>query len=69
MAERKRNRDKLMQQSFYDLLCMMNANIMTYPSGMCVMDALGDKERDRRCMTHDAYCDKCIADWLNEFPF
>jgi hypothetical protein len=65
----KRNREKLMEQSMYDFLFMMNANIRTYPSGLCIMDALGDKERDRRCMTHDACCDKCIADYLNEYPF
>lgn len=67
--KQKRNRERIMNQSLYDLLCMMNANIRTYPSGLCIMDALGDKERDRRCMKHDANCEKCLQEWLNEYPF
>ena len=65
----KRNREKLMEQSLYDLLCMMNANIRTYPSELCVMIALGCKDRDERCREHEADCGKCIADYLNEYPF
>lgn len=65
----KRNRDKLMEQSFYDLLCMMNANLRTKPIfAPCIMAALG-VDRMERCMKHKADCDKCIADYLNEYPF
>jgi hypothetical protein len=67
----KKNRDKIMEQSFYDFLCMMNANIRTYPSTLCIMSALGYKEYDRlvRCKRFDVDCAKCLASWMNEQPF
>lgn len=76
----KRNREKLMEQSLYDLLCMMNerANPKT-----CVLYLLGDKCHECNKYTCENYehgcrnnckeeykcCKECIANWLNEFPF
>lgn len=62
----KRNSEKLMEQSLYDFLCFMNANIRTYPSELCVMIALGEKNRDDRCKKHEADCGKCLQSWMNE---
>lgn len=68
----QRNRDKIMQQSMYDFLCMLNANIRTdtnNTSGMCVMNALRDEKMYDRCIKHDADCEKCLQSWMNEYPF
>lgn len=68
----KRNREKLIEQSFYDLLDMMNANLKTKFGSACIMGALmtefSEYERIKRCQKHEADCGKCIADWLNSFP-
>ena len=72
----KRNRDKLMSQSLYDMLAHMNANLRTqithYPMALeqpCIMTALGVKDRKARCRKFEADCAKCLQEWLNEFPF
>ena len=67
----KRNREKLMEQSLYDMLCSMNANLRTSTEPMpCIMNALGIKpNRDNRCRGFKAECDKCIAEHLNSYPF
>lgn len=76
----ERNRDKLMQQSLYDLLTMMNKR--ANPK-MCVLDLLGDKQCRCDKYTCEKYkpgcrnsckeeykcCNQCIADYLNEYPF
>ena len=71
----KRNREIIMEQSMYDMLCMMNANLRTlithYPMALeqpCIMTALGVKDRKSRCRDFGADCDKCLQDWLNDFP-
>ena len=71
----KRNREIIMEQSMYDMLCMMNANLRTqihhYPMALeqpCIMTAIGVKERKARCRDFGADCDKCIQSWLNDFP-
>lgn len=61
------NREKLLQTAEYDALCRMNANLRTNKAfAPCIMTALGEKVRMVRCLEHEADCDKCIADWLNE---
>lgn len=68
----KQNHDKIMEQSLYDFLCFMNANIRTDTNnitGMCVMNALRDEKMYDRCIKHDACCDKCIANYLNDYSF
>ena len=69
----KRNREKLMEQSMYDFLCMMNANLITRFGSACIMGALmadfSEYERIKRCKKHVSDCGKCIADYLNEYPF
>ena len=69
----KRNRDKLLEQSMYDFLCMMNANLRTRFGSACIMGALmteySECDRIMRCQKHKADCDKCIAEYLNEYPF
>ena len=71
----KRNRDALMAQSLYDMLAHMNANLRTlithYPMALeqpCIMTALGVKDRKTRCHKYEAACDKCLQEWLNDFP-
>ena len=69
----QRNRDKLLQQSMYDFLCMMNANLRTRFGSACVIGALlteySEYERIVRCQKHEADCEKCLQSWLNEYPF
>lgn len=80
----KRNREKLMEQSLYDLLCKMNERAMP---DKCVLQLLDEKKdfRSPRCERYDCgnsgigcmnncmqnytCCKTCIAEWLNEFTF
>jgi hypothetical protein len=74
----KRNREKLMEQSLYDLLCSMNKRSMPH---RCVLQLIDDKESARtRCDRYEGEypacvspeygcCNQCIADYLNEYPF
>ena len=64
----QRNRERIMQQSLYDLLCWMNDNINDYE--VCIMDALRAYTGER-CAKYSwgKRCKECIAAWLNEFPF
>lgn len=66
--KQKRNRERIMAQSLYDLLCSMNDNLNH--NDTCIMDALKAYTGDR-CKQYGSgkECGKCIADWLNEFPF
>ena len=76
----QRNRERIMQQSLYDLLCAMNKRAMPK---MCVLELLDDKSGRCKKFTCENYkhgcmpqckeeykcCNQCIAEWLNEFPF
>ena len=65
----QRNRDKIMQQSLYDLLCWMNDNINH--DEVCIMDTL-KAYTGARCAKYSSgkCCNQCIADYLNEeYPF
>ena len=68
----KRNRDKLMEQSLYDLLCKMNEAMKKLQDDghlVCVLDALGvERGYCKHCVT-GIECNECIAQWLNSFPF
>lgn len=82
--KQKRNRERIMEQSLYDLLCKMNERAMP---DKCVLQLLDEKKdfRNPRCERYDCgnfeigcmnnctqnyvCCKQCIADWLNEFPF
>ena len=64
----KRNREKLMEQSLYDLLCKMNErlNDMNHESrAYCILDLL-DASFDCKDSTK---CEDCIQAWMNEYPF
>ena len=69
----KRNREKLMEQSMFDFLKSLNQNIMKPSAGVdvCIYNGFGHdmQERRDRCMKYAGVCDKCIADYLNEYPF
>ncbi len=65
----QRNRDKLLQQSFYDLLCAMNDNLRAFNSACVMIGLIGYDKKVIRCYEHKADCEKCIADYLNEYPF
>lgn len=68
----KRNRNKIMEQSIYDLLCSMNNRAMPR---VCVIQMLNYTGIRDRCERYSdkaptkADCEKCIADFLNEYPF
>lgn len=68
----KRNREKLMEQSLYDLLCFMNEAMTRLQDAghrVCVLDALGvERGYCKHCIT-GIECKDCIADYLNEYPF
>jgi hypothetical protein len=75
----KRNRDKLLEQSMYDMLLKMNENLCENLRctnvSTCIMDALypysdySEYERIARCQKHKAACEKCLQSWMNEDPF
>ena len=57
----KRNRDKLLEQSLYDLLSDMNASFIN-GNPHCVLEAITGSIM---ICKHES-CDHCIAEWLNE---
>ena len=74
----QRNRDRIMQQSLYDLLMKMNEQLLENAAKIerrgisteaCIMDCFMDfSESKERCTKHRIDCDKCIQAWLNEYP-
>lgn len=63
----KRNREKLMEQSLYDMLYAMNEQIDKKGGITCIMECFMEtEEAEARCK---GKCNKCIVEWLNEFPF
>lgn len=71
---KKRNREIIMEQAMYDMLLSMNKNLIDRQNDdddfRCIMDALGIKDIYTRCnIVYRRKCDKCIEEWLNEFPF
>lgn len=65
----KRNRDKLHDQSLYDLLCSMNANLREFSRSCVMIGLIGYDKKVTRCYEYKCKCDKCLQNWLNEFPF
>lgn len=67
--KKQRNRDKLMEQSFYDLLVKINYGMLARYD--CIMDVFDESLENvaKRCGESNANCGKCIADYLNEYPF
>ena len=71
----KRNRDKLMEQSFYDLLVSMNEMLDKNTSCVCIMECfMQSLDAEERCkkFLYEGYghnCKECIGAFLNEFPF
>lgn len=65
----KKNRDKLMQQSMYDFLCFMNANLMAFNSTCVMIGLIGYDKKVIRCYEHKCDCEKCLQSWMNEDPF
>ena len=65
----KRNRDKLLEQSMYDLLVKINAGMLA--GYRCIMYVFNDSGKDvlKRCGKNDGDCDKCLQSWMNEDPF
>lgn len=65
----KRNREILMQQSIYDLLVKINAGMLAGYD--CIMDVFDESPESvaKRCGKNCANCEKCLQEWLNEFPF
>lgn len=65
--KQKRNREKLLEQSLYDLLVKMNEQLDKNNMAACIMVCFMETaEAEKRCR---AKCEDCIAAWLNEFPF
>ena len=84
----QRNRDKLLQQSMYDMLMEMNTQLLRNQAEVTNENEIGEKEEEFACImctlmesqkAHDRCehvyessendCGRCIAAWLNEFPF
>ena len=81
----KRNREMLMEQSFYDLLIKMNEQLQKNgavvtpitPDGKkedrcsaCIMDCLMSSYDAKKLHNENgADCEKCLQNWLNEYPF
>lgn len=65
----KKNRDKLMQQSMYDFLCKMNANLRAFSSTCVMIGLIGYDKKVIRCYEYKCKCDQCLQSWMNEDPF
>lgn len=68
----KRNRDKLHDQSLYDMLMAMQNELelcRQRGEAPCIMNALGENLVGVRCTKYNAKCAECLQSWLNEFPF
>lgn len=69
-----KNKDKILQQSMYDFLCMMQRNLEQVVREntdvtICIMDALGDDTAANRCVEHNVKCEECIQSWMDDSPF
>jgi hypothetical protein len=65
----KRNRDRIMEQSLYDLLCSMNANLRQFNNSCIMIGLIGNDKKVIRCYENKCKCEKCLQSWLNEYPF
>lgn len=65
----KTNRDKLIKQDLYDMLCMMNKNLREFSSSCVMIGLIGYDKKVNRCYEYKCKCDKCLQEWLNEFSF
>lgn len=65
----KRNREKLMEQSLYDLLVKINDGMLVGYD--CIMDVFYESPENvaKRCGENGANCEKCLQSWMNEDPF
>ncbi len=62
-----KNREKLMNQSMYDLLVKINAGIVGGGYD-CIMDVFDNSPESvaKRCGENGANCKKCLQSWMNE---
>lgn len=58
-------REKLNSIAMYDLLRLMNKNLLRCTFGRCIMTGLGCYSAER-CHASEQKCDRCIANFLNE---
>ena len=72
MTMPQRNRDRIMQQSLYDLLVSMNETMTRLQDAghrVCVLDALKVESGYCKHVVNGIECKDCIAKWMNEHPF
>lgn len=65
----KRNRDKLLEQSMYDFLCMMNDNLQAFNNTCVMIGLIGYDKKVIRCYEYKHKCDECLQSFMNEDPF
>ena len=72
------NREYFLNTNMYDILCKMNETLMKQPDNtteMCIMCCfMSSSDAGARCYVDESgsgnySCDKCIADYMNEFQF
>lgn len=61
----KTNRDKLIKQDLYDMLCMMNKNLKEFNNSCVMIGLIGYDKKIYRCYEYECKCDKCLQEWLN----
>lgn len=61
-----KNRDKIMQQSMYDFLCMMNANLRAFNCTCVMIGLIGYDKKVIRCYENKCKCDQCLQSYMNE---
>lgn len=62
------NRERLLKENMYDLLCRMNENILqcnVVNETPCIMAALGDGNRHTFCSMYSPDCNECIRMYLH----
>lgn len=64
-----KNREKLLEQSMYDLLVKINAGMLAGYD--CIMDVFDESPESvaKRCGENGANCEKCLQSYMNEEPF
>ena len=62
----KRNRERIMEQSLYDLLYAMNGNLKAFGRSCVMIGLIGYDKKVIRCYEHKADCEKCLQSWMNE---
>lgn len=61
-----KNREKLLEQSMYDMLLKINENLRAFNCTCVIIGLIGYDKHVIRCYEYKCKCDQCIQSFLNE---